>query len=522
MSKADQEIRPTEASRAHCLVGWGLYALTAMALLDSLPREAFGSDAGRFILLIGVIASWRYSWQAVHLVRSLFYRHRRFPQWRRRADQLGAESRAPHVYVLVTSYRMAAEANLAAYRALFLEAMAYGAPATVVASVTDGGDEALLEQLFVSLYPPESLKLLLMQQAGTGKRDAMAAGLRAISRRNPPPGSVLILMDGDTVVTPGTLARSIPFFRFMPDLGALTVDNRTATTGSDWAKEWYALRMAQRHIYMCSIGLSRRLLVLTGRFSIFRAELATDPDFIAALENDAIDHWRLGRVKFLTGDDKSTWFWLLKNRWAMLYLPDVHVMCMEELPGSGFVKSSLKLMTRWFGNMLRNNGRAIALGPRAMGFFTWWCLVDQRLSIWTALSGPAFAVLISLAGRPEAIPIYLLWIMLTRFCQALVIFLHRGRLSPYNPPLLFYTQIVGSAVKVYMSFRIDRQSWTRQGVRVIQNRSVAATVNSAFTVYLTGLAVVAFLYFAAVIAQVLPLPGQDLIRANMLGSGFPQ
>ena len=56
MSRADQEIRPTEASRVHCLVGWGVYALTAMVLLESLPRDAFDADTGRFILLIGVIA----------------------------------------------------------------------------------------------------------------------------------------------------------------------------------------------------------------------------------------------------------------------------------------------------------------------------------------------------------------------------------------------------------------------------------------------------------------------------------
>ena len=313
MPGANLELRPTAAPRFHCLVGWALYALIVVALAGLLPREAFDSQSGRLIALIGLIGSWRYSWQAVHLVRSLFYRHRRFPRWRHMADSLGEKSRAPHVYFLVTSYRMAAEANVAAYRALFHEAMNYGVPTTVVASVTDNGDESLLEHLFASLSPPEDVKLVLMQQAGTGKRDAMAAGLRTISRRNPPPGSVVVFMDGDTVVLPGVLARSIPFFHLMPDLGALTVDNRTATTGSNWAKEWFALRMAQRHIYMCSISLSRRLLVLTGRFSIFRSELATNPDFIDTLENDAIDHWRLGRIKFLTGDDKSTWFWLLKH-----------------------------------------------------------------------------------------------------------------------------------------------------------------------------------------------------------------
>ncbi len=139
--------------------------------------------------------------------------------------------------------------------------------------------------------------------------------------------------------------------------------------------------------------------------------------------------------------------------------------------------------------------------------------VDQRLSVWTTLSGPTFAILFTVAGRPEALVIYLLWVMLTRFGQTLVISLHRGRMSPYYPPLLFFTQIAGAAVKVYVSFRLDRQSWTRQGVRTIHARNV---FGSAFTVYLTGLAVAIFLYSAAVIIQILPLPGQELVGAGTL------
>jgi hypothetical protein len=65
---------------------------------------------------------------------------------------------------------------------------------------------------------------------------------------------------------------------------------------------------------MSSMGLGRRLLAMTGRMSIYRGSVVTDPGSIRAIEDDHLDHWRLGRIKLLTSEDKSTWFWLLPAR----------------------------------------------------------------------------------------------------------------------------------------------------------------------------------------------------------------
>ena len=158
---------------------------------------------------------------------------------------------------------------------------------------------------------------------------------------------------------------------------------------------------------MSSLSLSRRVLCLTGRFSVFRANVALDTAFIDRLQVDILNHWRLGKLPMLTGDDKSTWYHCLKDGWAMIYLPDTYVSCMEELPKGGFLNASARLMQRWFGNMLRNSDRAILLGPRRMGLFTWWCLVDQRLSMWTSLTGPIFLTFFLLQGQWVALPAYL-------------------------------------------------------------------------------------------------------------------
>ncbi len=47
-------------------------------------------------------------------------------------------------------------------------------------------------------------------------------------------------------------------------------------------------------------GLSNHVLTLTGRMSVFRADLCTDPEFMEQVHHDFLEHWRVGRIKFLT------------------------------------------------------------------------------------------------------------------------------------------------------------------------------------------------------------------------------
>jgi glycosyltransferase Alg8 len=191
----------------------------------------------------------------------------------------------------------------------------------------------------------------------------------------------------------------------------------------------------------------------------------TRTSFIEIVEGDHLEHWRFGRFQFLSGDDKSTWFWLLKHGYRTIYLPDVYACGFEQLPDRhSFVSGTVSLMRRWYGNMLRNNGRAVRLGPRPMGLFTWWCLVDQRLSIWTALTGPGIALLLSLAHQWSFALGYLAWIMLVRLAATALLGAYRRRFSPLWPILLYYNQIVGALVKTYVASRLDQQSWVRQNI----------------------------------------------------------
>ncbi|HEY9549978.1 MAG TPA: glycosyltransferase, partial [Kiloniellaceae bacterium] len=446
------------------------YAIVLWLLVLYLPLDIFDSTSHIFILSIGVIGLWRYGWWITHYLRCNLYRRVTFPKLRRAADQVSERGFRPgRVYVLCTSYRTDPKVTYAVYEGLIRNVADYGVPTTIFAAVSDRTDVDVLNQLLADYDHPKSVEIRYMFQRGDGKRSAMAEVLRAIARCEPEADDLVVFMDGDIRLPASTFRRSLSFFLLEHDLGALTTNNRAVVAGGDVTKEWYDLRYAQRHMLMCSLSLSRRVLVLTGRYSVVRADLCTRPDFIELVERDQLEHRRFGTITFLSGDDKSTWYWLLKNNWAMRYLPDVMAYGFEELPDRNrFFAGTIGLMRRWFGNMFRTSGRAIALGPRRMGLFTWWCIVDQRLSIWTTLIGPTVAIVLTLLVRPSFGLVYLLWIMLTRLITSTLLGLAWGRMNPLWPLLLYYNQVVGAALKSSINFRFNRQKWTRQGISSLE------------------------------------------------------
>ncbi len=459
-----------------------------------------------FAAVIGVLAVWRYSWGLVHFCRSLIYRKISFPVLRAQADAGGQSLMPPHIYLLVTSFRIQAETSVKVYRACVLEAIRCGIPCTIVASIVEMCDEFLIKEIFTQANPPPHVQLKFVRIPGTGKRDALAQGFRAISRDMPEPDSIVAVVDGDCELERDCIRKCVPFFRSVPNLGALTTDEDCEVEGSEVMTQWHRMRFAQRHVLMSSMSLSGKVLTLTGRMSMFRADIASDPAFIRHVESDSITHWRLGYFKFLTGDDKSTWFWVLKKGMNMIYVPDVRVNTVEHPPSKHFVLATSKLMLRWFGNMLRINGQAMALGPARTGLFTWWCIIDQRVTMWTSLTGPTFALFLGVKHSWSFVLVYFVWIGFTRWIMTLMLYSSRPVLSWYYPFLMYYNQIWGSVVKTYVFFRLDRQSWTRQKTKL--NRSLnwmQERVMIWSSVLVHAVAMLAFICIVGMLAGVLTI-----------------
>ncbi len=161
------------------------------------------------------------------------------------------------------------------------------------------------------------------------------------------------------------------------------------------------------------------------------------------------------------GDDKSTWFNLLKNGWDMLYIPDTIVFALENRAGP-FFKVTSSLMFRWYGNMLRNNFRALKLGPKRIGsFFIWLAILDQRISMWTSLFGPMAATLLSIFYTPFFWVFYIIWALIIRLIQFIPIIYERFSPHILHMLILFYDQWVGSVIKIYASFNLAKQKWSK-------------------------------------------------------------
>ena len=143
-------------------------------------------------------------------------------------------------------------------------------------------------------------------------------------------------------------------------------------------------------------------------------------------------------------------------------MPDAAVRTLESPPDPKFLRASRKLMFRWYGNSLRQNSRALKLGPRQLGWFTYYVLLDQRVLMWTGLLGLAMAIVASIKFSIVYMLTFLLWVGITRFVMSLLLLASGHRIGPAFPLLLYYNQVVGSLVKIFVFFRLDQQSWTRQ------------------------------------------------------------
>lgn len=441
--------------------------LGCMALL--LPSYTLQPGEPHFLIAVGFVGLWRYALRAIHFARAMWFLYVSYPRLRERAERAGSASDPSHAYFLVTSFRIDVETTARVYRAVIEQAVDCGYPSTIVASIVEYGDELLFRALWESYNPPEHIKLRIVRIPGTGKRDGLAFGFRAIARDTPDHTALVAVIDGDSVLTPGVMRKCAQMFHMLPKVGALTTNEYCTVLGSRVMSEWHKLRFAERHLNMCSMALSHRVLTLTGRMSVFRAHIVTQSSFIADVENDSTMHWRLGRVKFLTGDDKSSWFSVVRHGWETFYLPDAVIHTIEHPPNPSLLQSSRQLMFRWYGNSLRQNSRARNLGPHKLGWFTYYVLQDQRVQMWTGLLGLSASLVASVRFSFYYLILYLVWIGITRCLMCLMLLLAGHRVGPSYPILMYYNQVFGSLIKIVVLFFPDRQSWTRQKTTLARN-----------------------------------------------------
>ena len=410
------------------------------------------------IVVFGLIGMFRYAWVITHCVRAAIYEYYMYPKLRFAADNLPEDERMPErLFVIIPTAGEKPEVSRQMLGSVLDEAATVSSQVVIVVNAGSDDDDNIFRMLLSERPNLPNVEVRFVRQVG-GKRGGLADCVSRLMNEKVSKNDALVLMDGDTVLGSGLFQKCLPFFALRPKLGAITTDNISVTKGNWFYRKWYTLRFSMRHRMMKSQSLSQQLLVLTGRFSVFRASECLTDEFVSYLENDRIKHWLHGEIKFVTGDDKSTWYCLLKRGCEMLYVPDAHIFCMED-SGPKPVTMSIKKMHRWFGNMLRNNGRAIGLGLGCQKPFIWWCHIDQRISMFTSLMGPIAAVWASIWVSPYYLVAYGMIVIIARLVYALILTIEGHRMAITDVPLLLYTQWVGSIVKIYTMFHLHKAKW---------------------------------------------------------------
>lgn len=471
-----------------------------------LPNRFFDPQFRAVSLVLGLLGFWRFSWWFNHWLRSEYYGKFTWPKIRAKADALWAKGWRPgHLHIQMTTYHEAPAITRLVIGSILEQVRQERIPTTLWIGTGSAFDETVIRD-FVDIHGADlDMELVFLRQNQPGKRMAIGLIVRGISRYLTDPDDLVIFMDGDAAFGSGVLRKCLSIFGVDQKLQALTTNEDVLVYGPKWIQSWLSLRFAQRRLAMQSHALSGKVLTLTGRMSVFRARHIMDEEFVRTVEADHLDHWLWGRFRFLSGDDKSTWFYLLTKGAKMTYVPDAIVHTVEIIEGSGMARM-IQNFRRWSGNMLRNGARAIALGPRRVGLFIWWCLIDQRLAMWTMMVSPV------LAGMTAFTDFYyianvLLWIAASRIVLCLVLYRYARRPDLSWPVILYVNQIVNAGVKIFMLFHLSKQRWTNRGNQAARlGGGGVAIVKNGIAKFQLATAVMTFLTVVGLITGLLPAP----------------
>lgn len=438
-----------------------------ITLLYSVARMYWYYDAIKPLIAVGIWGIIRWGLKFINILRVLIYRRIYYPMLRRKNK--GIKGDIKEINVIVPTYKEKDWITYAVFKSISIETAKTDIPVNIVVNTSDEGDINNINETLKEFPLKNNTKLVIIRQQGKGKRNALAESLKYIQEHADRENGVVIFMDGDSIWGEDLLLKTIPFFENNPKTGGLTTDEELVSFGSEFYNRWFDHRLALRDYYMSSHALSKRLLCLTGRFSLVRSELALRPEFIEMVEDDHIHHWLWGRIKFLGGDDKSTWFWVYKNGHKVgkpdfIYVKDALVYTIECIDNeNGYIRAHQNLK-RWFTNTARNNTRSMMILPffRAP-FFIWLAIVLQRLTMFTNFFGIATAVTLSIVLDPIFIPAFLYLTIIGALFSTLMFSINRKRLLFWGPLIHINNQWIGNFIKLWAFSHIAQQKWAHRG-----------------------------------------------------------
>jgi len=428
-----------------------------ISLFNFLPNEDFKRNL--IVITIGLIGLWRYAWLFLNILRAFYYKKYAFLNYLKKSQPIFVSD----LRIIITTYGQKTEEIITVYKNLFVSIDSLNCTTIIVAAVKDDEQISLITDLKQSVNSKS--KIIFLKQKGLGKRDALADIIKELRTYPLKDNSYTVVMDGDVIITPFAIERSLAVLAKNENIFAVTTNEIPIVSGNKIFKIWRKLRSAQRDILMSSFSLSKRVLVLTGRFSVYKSDKILTSATQARMRQDVVFLREYGMLPLLTGDDKTFWLEILRQNGEMLYIPDAYTFPLETLAdGKNFISGTWALMTRYNGNMVRANTafwNEISL-KQPLHFL--YGILDQRLSPWTSLLAPLLFVFLLFTARFEVALYLLVYIIFVKNIQALYVWWITGFYHPLSWALIAYNQIAGSILKIIAFSYPHKQNWTNQNI----------------------------------------------------------
>ena len=453
--------------------GWIITALLNICLLVLLITWSsyIVRDRGMntIVLGLGVVGIWRHSWGLINFLRAAYF-------IRSARDATKPIASGSYSLSIILPVYSQSEGQLRAVADGIVNSVRMvPGRILIVCAYRDKAQKELLSEIIENESP---FVTHFVRQRGMGKREALADALNIV-KASIPIGSkeFVLLMDGDTILTPEAIVRSIGEMQADPQTGAICVNEVPLVKGTKLFVAWRWLRSLQRNQTMSSFALSRRILVLTGRFAMYRSDILLRSEFINRIRKDYLLH-KGAYISLLTGDDKTNWLEVLRRGFDVCYLPDVFIYPIEEQnEENNFVKETIALTRRYSGNMARANLHIDAWRGAAGKLHFKYGLLDQRVSMWTSLLTPVALVMLILFDDFDIFILFLTYTFIIKNLQAIAF--SGSDYNPLFPYLIFYNQVMTSLVKIFTFAFLHRQKWNNQNISVADNPGMLALDKNA-------------------------------------------
>ena len=446
--------------------GLHLAILTNLMILAIVFEFSLLNSNGEFsntaILGLGIIGVWRHAWGVINYVRAILYGEK----YEVLAKISNAKQQRIELAVVITFYNQGADIVECVVRSLYEVLCNNECEAYIVVAYKEESQVETVRDIVGDTFP-----ILSIKQVGRGKREALADCLNLLSDYLPASikkRCLTLFIDGDTIVSNEALNKSIFVLEIDRKIGAVVVNEVPFVSGGYFFRKWRLLRSLQRDRMMRSFSLSKRVLVLTGRFSLIRGDITLNSSFINSIRKDYV-YDRDTFIPLLTGDDKSTWFEVLRRGFDMFYISSASIITLDSFHmDKQFLKNFFSLNVRYSGNMARMHKKIKLRALSGSNNHFRYGLFDQRISMWTSLLSPFFLILLLIFGPLSFFCAFLFYVLLIKNIQALAIFRLTGVYDLSFPYIMFFDQFFVSIVKVFAFTHLHFQAWNNQGISLMR------------------------------------------------------